>query len=335
MNDAGLLIAGRDQPYAATRLWLLPVPAGEARPLTNDVSEYAWISPVGDGGSFVALQSNTVSSIVTGTVSAGESDLTEIVSETGPLSPLVWTATGEIVFRSVANGEANLWSMNADGSARHQLTTTGRVREFGLCASPDGKQVVFVSWISGLSNLWRLDTDGRNLQQLTDGEADTFPRCSPDGRWVVFQRGPATRQRLWRVPLAGGTAQELIDARAKWPAISTDGKHIAFFYLTDSQWRIGTMAAEGGPLEQSVVNPVSLFGNLIRWAPDDRSIHYISTVGDVANVWSLPLDGGAPSAITKFTSQRLDDFSLSPDKSRSVFVRSTKLSDVVMVSPTP
>jgi Tol biopolymer transport system component/DNA-binding winged helix-turn-helix (wHTH) protein len=334
-NGAGLVIAGRDRPYATTRLWLIPYPGGEVRPLTNDVSEYAWISSVGDGNSFVALQSNKVSSIATGPLAAGENDLTEIVSEVGPLNPVVWTVSGEIVFRSVANGEANLWVMNADGSGRRQLTTTGEVRELGISASPDGKQIVFASWISGRSNIWRVDIDGRNLTRLTDGEADAFPRCSPDGRWVVFQRGLASIQRLWRVPLSGGPAQKLSDSQGKWPAISSDGKRIAFFYLTDTQWRIGTMVTDGGVMLESVVNPVSLLGNPIRWAPDGRSIHYISTVGDVSNVWSLPLDGQPPNPITKFTSHRLDDFAWSEDKSRAVFVRTTEVSDVISVSSAP
>src|SRR6185295_16300275 len=127
--------------------------------------------------------------------------------------------------------------------------------------------IVFVSSRSGKTNLWRVDADGRNLTQLTDGEADAHPRCTPDGRSVVFQRGLSSRPSLWKVPLVGGTPVQLTEFRAKWPAVSGDGRRISYLHMANGKWRIGIVSADGGPMLQSADVPAALTENVLQWSP--------------------------------------------------------------------
>ncbi|MGI8641835.1 MAG: winged helix-turn-helix domain-containing protein [Pyrinomonadaceae bacterium] len=331
-NGSGLLISANDKISGGNQVRFLSYPQGEARQITNDLSQYDSLSATADGESFVAIQTNTVNDIFVGETNADANDYKEIISETGALYPFVWTPDGKIIYRSHKDGVSNLWTMDADGGNRRQLTTNAQVDSRGLCISPDGKHLVFGSWRSGKSNLWRVDADGENLTQLTNGEADVYPSCSPDNRTIVYQKGLHSNQRLWKVALAGGESFQLTDSYSKWSAISNDGSRISYFFMADDKWRFGIISSEGGSMLQRLDIPVTLKENVVRWSADNQSLFYISTVGSVGNIWSLPLNGSETKPVTNFKSHSIDSFAFSPDKKRLAIARRLTLSNVVLVT---
>ena len=330
-NGSGLLISASDKITGNNQVWLLSSANGAARRITNDLSQYDSLSATADGKSFLTVQANTVSSISVGETGADADDFKEIISETGALNPFVWTADGKVVFRSTADGESNLWTMDVDGTNRRQLTINAQVDFRGLCIPSGGKYFVFASWRSGKSNLWRVDVDGKNLTQLTSGEVDTRPQCSPDGQTVVYQKGLHTQPTLWKVNINGGEAIQLTDFYSKWNAISNDGQRISFFQMFENKWRIGIISSAGGSILQRLDVPASLKGSEVRWSPDDRSLFYISANGNVGNVWNLPLDGTETKPVTNFKSNYLEDFTWSPDGRQLAVSRSLQVSDVVLI----
>jgi DNA-binding winged helix-turn-helix (wHTH) protein/Tol biopolymer transport system component len=333
-NGSGLLFSASDKVSDSNQIRFLSYPQGEARQITNALSQYESLSATADSESFVSIETNTVNGIYVGEVGADANRFEEIISETGALSPLVWTPTGKIIYRSRKDGVSNLWMMDAAGGDRRQLTTNAQVDSRGLCISPDGKYLVFGSWRNGKSNLWRVDADGGNLMQLTTGEVDVFPSCSPDNRTVVYQKGLHSRQRLWKVPLAGGEPVQLTDSYSKWSAISNDGSWISYFFMADDKWRFGIISSAGGAMLQRLDVPATLKEYSTHWSPDNKSLFYVSTVGTVGNIWSLPLDGSTAKPITSFTSQSLSDFSLSPDRKHFAISRVSITSDAVLISNT-
>lgn len=332
-NANGLLISASDKVSGGNQIHYVSYPQGESRQITSDLSQYDNLSATADAESLIAIQSNTANSISVGEIGSDEGEYKEIVSETNILVPLVWTPGGEVIFRSNKDGVANLWSVDGgDGGRGRQLTTKAQVDARGMCMSPDGRYLVFVSWRNGRSNLWRVGASGENLTQLTDGEADLQPDCSPDNRWVVYQNGFNSNARLWKVPLEGGKPSQLTDVSARWHAISTDGRRIAYLFMADPKWRIGIMSSDGGPMLQRLDVPSSLKENLLRWSPDDRSLFYIGGAGSNTNIWSLPLDGSDARPLTNFTSYSIDRFAISADKKRLAISRSSTLSDVVLIN---
>jgi hypothetical protein len=137
---------------------------------------------------------------------------------------------------------------------------------------------------------------------------------------------------LWKVSLAGGKEEQLTDFRAKWPAISTDGSRVSHFQMADGRWRISIISSENASLMQRVDAPAELKNSTVYWSHDDQALLYISAIGNIGNVRSLPLDGAPPKPITNFTSHWLSDFSLSPDGRRLALTRSTSVSDVVLIN---
>ena len=58
-----------------------------------------------------------------------------------------------------------------------------------------------------------------------------------------------------------------------------------------------------------------------QWTVDGRAISYLNNSNDRRNVFLLPLDGGAPREITRFTEGRISHQRWSPDGKRLVVVR--------------
>jgi Tol biopolymer transport system component/DNA-binding winged helix-turn-helix (wHTH) protein len=331
-DGSGLLISASEKPADNFQVYFVSYPKGEKRQITNDLNQYNSLSTTADGQSFAGVQTTSNSSIFVGQTGADANEFVEIISETGGLYPIEWTPGGKIIYRSNKDGVSNLWAMDADGGNRRQLTTNAQVKGRNLCISPDGKYIVFESKRNGNINLWRIDADGGNLLQLTNGQEDSFPNCSPDNRTIVFQRGKSSKPRLWKVDLEGGEPVQLTDFFARGNAISPDNRRISYFFMDRRKWRIGIISFEGGPMLEGLEVPSSLDGNLVRWRPDNQSLFYISTTGNVGNIGILPLDGSEPKLMTNFKSHLLEGYSWSPDRQKLAVVRSANVSDIVLIT---
>ncbi|PYV61361.1 MAG: hypothetical protein DMG97_43380 [Acidobacteria bacterium] len=91
------------------------------------------------------------------------------------------------------------------------------------------------------------------------------------------------------------------------------------------------MPFEGGePIK--VFDALTPIGRLIRWAPDGRAVTYIVTSAGVSNIWSQPIDGGAPKQLTNFKSDQMFWFDWSRDGKQLAVSRGTVTSDVVLIS---
>ena len=60
-----------------------------------------------------------------------------------------------------------------------------------------------------------------------------------------------------------------------------------------------------------------------RWTPDGQALTYVDTPKGVTNVWSQPLEGGAPRRITGFTSDQIFTFDWSRDGKQLALFRGT------------
>ena len=70
----------------------------------------------------------------------------------------------------------------------------------------------------------------------------------------------------------------------------------------------------------------------LHWLPDGRSLAHIVTGDGVSNIWSMPIDGGAPKQLTNFTSDQIAYFDLSRDGKPTLFSRGATTKDVILIS---
>jgi Tol biopolymer transport system component len=85
-----------------------------------------------------------------------------------------------------------LWTMNADGTNKHQVTNLGAA-SFAPFFMPDGKRIIFCTNYYATDKSKRnfdlaiVNVDGTGLQRVTFNESfDGFPMFSPDGKKLVF-----------------------------------------------------------------------------------------------------------------------------------------------------
>jgi len=193
---------------------------------------------------------------------------------------------------------------------------------------------VFQSNRSGPRKLWRMDIDGSNLKQLTVGaDIDSYPTSSPDGRWVLFMSQRAAKVNSWKVSIDGGSPVEITDRSSQIPIISPDGKSIAYFHTdeqTNNQPKLSIMPFEGGEPVKTIDLPRTVQPLAFAWTPDGRAIAYLNNASGILNVWSQPIDGGAPKQLTNFKSEFVTSFAIARDGTVAAY-RFSATRDIVLI----
>lgn len=64
---------------------------------------------------------------------------------------------------------------------------------------------------------------------------------------------------------------------------------------------------------------------------DERTVIYADTSGDVSNIWSRAVEGGAAKQLTKFTSEQIVRYAISHDGKRFAKARGTGTADIVLI----
>jgi TolB protein len=184
----------------------------------------------------------------------GESTIFTLPAEGGtprrvtPLTPSYlhgWSPDGKtLVYTGGRNGEYDVYTIPADGSAPETRLTDHKGLDDGPEYGPDGTFIYFNSTRSGRMQLWRMKADGREPQPLTNDEYNNwFPHVSPDGRSVAFlsygpdvdpSDHPYYRQVYLRLMPAGGGAPRVVayvyggQGTINVPSWSPDGTMLAF-----------------------------------------------------------------------------------------------------------
>ena len=337
-DGSGMIISASTQESYLNQLWLIGYPGGEARKITNDLSEYLGASCTSDSKSLVTVRSERTSNIwVAPTGDANRAKQITSGKLEGDIG-ITWTPDGRIAYASFVSGNADIWIMNSDGSSQKQLTID-TAHDYDPVVSPDGRYIVFVSERSGFPGLWRMDLEGGDLKQLTQGQGEYEPGISPDGRWIVFGSARSAKWTLWKVPIDGGQPVQLTDKLTWGSGISPDGKLIACFYKGEqpnSPWRIMILPFDGGP-------PVKTFDTVsapdadaidaaISWTPDGRAITYLAQQGGYYNLWSQPIDGSQAKKLTDFKENEVRQRAWSHDGKQLALTRGTTTNDVVLIS---
>jgi Tol biopolymer transport system component len=328
-----LVVAGGPAGASGMQLYEVSLEGGEARQITHDLSEYRGVRVSADGKSLLALQHQTLATVLVATPGKeSEARTLSAGNQNGDgYLALSWTPDGRIVYGSAHNGHADLWEMGADGSSPQRLTSNDASSlSIFPAVSLRGSFIAFTEVDrTGQLSIWRVDIDGGNLKRLTEGKMDVTPAISPDGLWVIFARAEGGKNVLMKVSSEGGPASQLTDYTSGLPSVSPDGKWIACVKNQPSPALAIVPFAGGQPAK--VFPPPAAAGFLkIVWTPDGRAISYINNVNGVGNIWEQPVAGGPPKPVTHFTSDNIFWFDSSHD-GRLALSRGTEPTDAVLI----
>jgi serine/threonine protein kinase/Tol biopolymer transport system component len=335
-DGSGLLVNAQESAgESSSQVFLVNYPSGDVRRLTSDLSSYSGLSVAPDGQSFACIRNELRATIWTqpvGDPAKAAAVSTDAGTDDG-IHGMAWTPDGRVVFTTEASGNPDVWIMGSDGSRRVQLTSTPG-QDISPRVTPDGKYVVFVSDRDGGLRLWRMGLDGSGATRLS---ADLVARgrgaVSPDGKWIYYSEASGESRK---VSITGGAPTAVFAAGGDplppgfhEPMPAPDGATVAGHYSDQAARgeRIALISLAGGPAKLLPTVPASA-----TWAPDGRALIYIDTRGGVSNLVRQPIAGGAATPLTKFTSEEIFTYALSPDQRHVGLVRGRVNSDVVLIS---
>jgi eukaryotic-like serine/threonine-protein kinase len=280
-------------------LWLLPVPAGEARRLGDIAATDAALFP--DGRVVYSLGSMVY-------IAAKDGSNPHKLATIAPYSivrPQVSPDAKWIVVSTVKENlqSGPIYEMGADGTGLHQLLTggTGGLPAEICCPewTSDGKYLVFRGWSGGKWNLWTLRQRNDLLHrtvapaQLSNGPISYHAVAMGRDARKIFAVGAQTRGELVRydlksqqfVPYLGGIS-------AFWTTFSNDGKWVTYIsYPEHTLWR---SRSDGSDRLQLTYSPTEV--TFAHVSPDGSKVAF-NTADSTAFVVSM--NGGTPTKIAE------------------------------------
>ncbi len=199
----------------------------------------------------------------------------------GDYDPAVSPVDGTVAFKRVrAGGAQDIYTVPQAGGEPRRLTFDSQVLT-GLDWSEDGRHIIYSSQRAGLFSLWRVSAEG-GLPQLVLGGGDKIkdPSTADQVSMVAFENW-VYETNIWRLPLTEGESEH--QARPERLVHST-------------QWDL---------------QPA--------YAPDGRSLAFVSTRSGGGQIWLADADGSNPRRLTNFTTSRVGSPSWSPDGTRLAF----------------
>jgi serine/threonine protein kinase/Tol biopolymer transport system component len=335
-DGSGLIVNASETSGNPMQIWHVSYPGGAVTRITNDLTAYGTASfgLTADSSTIVTIATERTSKLYL--AGANEEEARAIKLTSGKYdgqAGIDILPDGRVVYVTKSGDYWDLSMINANGTGQRQLTSNDDA-EFGVQVSRDGRYIVFGSQrVGGVAHIWRMDADGGNLKQLTQGEfGDDSPVCSPDGQWVVFNSWRSGKSRLWRVSMDGGEPVQISDQVFIGSSFLPDGKLIFGTYfdaqVTPPRQRLAIVSLETGQVVKVFDSPPRTRG----WKmPDERTLLYSETKNDIDNLWSLPLEGGSPTQLTRFSSEQIFDYARSRDGKQFAVVRGTASADIILI----
>lgn len=349
-NGKHLIVSARETNESSSQLWMIGYPDGEVRRLTNDLESYFWLSLSADGRMLVTRQQRITSHLWL----LPDGDLKKAKQLTfggrnfDGYVGLTWTQGGKILFSSLTGNITDIYSMNADGSNRIQLTANAGQDNIYPTVSHNERYIVFTSNRTGTTQIWRMDVDGRNQKQLTFDEGQTERAqsavLSPDGTEVFFIKRGVNPSAIWKVSIEGGNpvqVSRLTNATTEvFLSISPNGKWLAYRHVStqheagneDGRLRIGVLPTDGNA--EPKLFDLQMRRPMIQWTADSAAFDYSAGVFNSSGIWRQSLNENKAQKLFDFP-DRVFNFAWSNDGKYLVVARGKQQGDAILITNLP
>ncbi len=331
-DGTAVVVNGMEAGANQEQIWLVPYPQGEARQLTHDLNHYGGTSLTADSSSLVTVQFDATYNVWIAPINDLMHGKQITFGKVEGDRALTWTPDGRVIYSSQANGNPDLWIMNADGTNQKQLTSDAAAED-EVQVTPDGRYIFFNSFRGKLPSVWRMDIDGNNVKQITDQE-DYLADIMPDSKSILFTSWRTTKLSLWRVSVDGGQPVQLSDLFIGSAQIAPDGKSIVCRYRDPNPnlpQRLIIIPIEGGaPTKSFDLLPTTT--GTPEWAPDGKSVTIYDSRTGTPNLWSFPMDGSPMKQLTDFKPDAVVNREVSFDGKYMVMARGLVTGDVILIS---
>jgi Tol biopolymer transport system component len=187
-----------------------------------------------------------------------------------------------------------LYSVDVERRIPHRLTA-GPDRYTSLAVTADGKRVA-ATLASPKTTLWRLPITGAPTPTAERISLTTTGGSSPrlGSNYLLYVSATASSESVWK--LSNGAGTELWKGQGArilgGPAISSDGKNIAFSVQQHGQSLLYVMQSDG--TNARMVNDSLNLQGSPAWSPDGQSITTAADDQGTPHLFRVPLDGRPP-----------------------------------------
>jgi serine/threonine protein kinase len=218
-----------------------------------------------------------------------------------------------LAFVHVSAKSSNIWAQRTDSHRPTDITSDCGKESYSPAFSPDGSLIAYGS-LCGEGGLFLMGPAGENVRRLTSFGSE--PAWSPDGREVVYSTervfrpyGRSATSEIWAVEVGTGKTRKIFAGDAIQPSVSPHGLRIAYWALPEggSQRDIWTIPYRGhgaGERPVQVTQDAAVDWNPV-WAPDGRSLYFLSNRDGAMNLWRIPIDEATGKPLGPAESQRL------------------------------
>ena len=246
---------------------------------------------------------------------AGEPEIFLLDPETGETTPLtsnngrdfnpLWSPDRkQIVYLTDEPGDQEISRVDPKEKSVRRLTYNGGVDESPLW-SPNGERFAFISHRDGNPQIYMMMADGREATRITFNSVDDYlGGWSPDGEWLVFYaQGAGAEPGLWLRNPQGVNLIHLTEGQDTEPAWSPDGQRIAFVRREggNSDIYIAKRPSSGNwqdAVEEMRLTEVSALDMSPVWAPDSKSLAFVSYRDGNAEIYTMRADGSNQQRLT-------------------------------------
>jgi TolB protein len=202
-------------------------------------------------------------------------------SPSNDISPSLSPDGTTIVFASDRSGNWEIYTVRTQG-AEPKALTSGQGSNSAPSWTKEGSKILFVSTRDAINGeLYLMNPDGSGAERLTrDSLVKDTPVMAADGHTALMTVTQHDRRAIASVSLPGGQVRLLtpLDYSSIDPAISPDGKTIAFASSREGRFQVYTMTADG---QDSRRVTTSTDANLQPWWTSDGGSLLIARSGQI------------------------------------------------------
>ena len=223
-----------------------------------------------------------------------------------------------IAYRCDERGNGDICVSGVDGRDVRNLTHPSTGDETEPAFAPDGSQIAFQAPRGGVSVI---PSRGGESRVVTASGAQ--PAWTPDGRFIIYVVTAAVGgdpravpSEGWRVELATGVRRRLSAGDFHQPAVSPNGRRIAYWgrpvtgvnrrWIGAGRSDVWTIPVEGGAPVRATDDGAMEASPV--WSPDGRFLYYVSNRNGSSGLWRIRISErsgrtrGAPELVrTPFT----------------------------------